>query len=385
MINEKRLADTFTELVRIDSVSRHEKEVSEAVCRMLSSFDPEIYIDGAGAATGSDTGNLIMRIPGTSGVPPLMLNAHMDTVEPGIGVEPVFSGGVFTSRGDTVLGSDDKSAIAIIIEALHVVRENRIPCGPLELVFTICEEIGLLGAKNLDFSLINSDFGYALDSSDTDSLINRAPAANHFEINVLGRDAHAGADPERGINAVFLAGRALSKLTLGRIDPETTCNIGFIEGGGPTNVVPRHARVRGEARSHDDKKLVRVTEEITGAFESAAEEYRSQHGTGDLPSVDISVTRDFSSTNIPDDHTAVRLAVKAGKELGREIGLKSSGGGSDANIFYENGIAAAVIGTGMTDIHSTRESIRLSDMVKSSELVVEIIRQHALASGGGGS
>ncbi|MBS3759214.1 MAG: M20/M25/M40 family metallo-hydrolase [Desulfobacterales bacterium] len=381
MINRERLAETFTTLVMIDSISRQEARISEAICRMLAPWDPEIQVDGAGSKTGSDTGNLIMRIAGDENIPPLMLNAHMDTVEPGKGVVPEFSDGVFTSRGDTILGADDKSAIAIIIESLKVIEENGLPHGPIELVFTICEEIGLLGAKNLDFDLITAPFGYALDTSDTDAIITRAPAANQFEINLYGKDAHAGADPERGINAILLASQAIARLSLGRIDEETTCNIGVVEALGATNIVPRHVLVKGEVRSHDEGKLKRVTDTIISAFADVVNDYRSRQGLDDLPRFDVSIHKEFASTQIPDNAPLVSLVQQAAEGLGRTIAPKRTGGGSDANIFFENGVAAGVLGTGMTDIHSTRESIRLDDMVKGAELLVEIIKKHGENAG----
>ncbi|MFW5901773.1 MAG: M20/M25/M40 family metallo-hydrolase [Thermodesulfobacteriota bacterium] len=377
MIQHERLAETFKKLVMIDSVSRSEAQISEAICQMLAPFDPEIRVDGAAGPTGSDTGNLIVRIAGNTDAAPLMLNAHMDTVEPGRGVVPRFSDGVFTSEGSTILGADDKSAIAIILEVLQVLKENSLSHGPLELVFTICEEIGLLGAKNLDYSLISAPFGYALDTSATDAIITRAPGANQVEVNVHGKDAHAGADPENGINAILLASQAIAGLSLGRIDEETTCNIGVFEAVGASNIVPAHARIKGEVRSHDETKLAEVTRGITAAFDASVESWRGHHGGGELPRVDAKVHKEFSATRIPEDHPVVSLAFKAAAGLGRGMIAKRSGGGSDANVFFANGIMTGVIGTGMTDIHSTRESIRLEEMIKSTQLLIEIIRHHA--------
>jgi tripeptide aminopeptidase len=185
-----------------------------------------------------------------------------------------FADGVFTSDGTTILGADDKSSIAVVLEALQVVRERAITQGPLELVFTTCEEIGLTGAKNLDFSRIRGRFGYALDASDTEGIITRSPSANRFEIRMVGRDAHAGAHPEKGINAIHLAAKAMAGLAIGRIDHETTCNIGVIEGGSATNIVPPLVTLRGEARSHDEEKLERVTRGILEAFERTACDHR---------------------------------------------------------------------------------------------------------------
>ena len=380
MVNQQRLAETFESLASIDSVSRHEFLISEEIKRMLLPFASEMVVDTAGERTGGNTGNLILKLPGNRNAPPLMLNAHMDIVEPGLGVRPRFKDGVFTSDGTTVLGADDKSAIAIIVETIRVLCENNLPHGPLELVFTICEEIGLLGAKNLDFNLISAQYGYALDTADTECIITQAPAMNRFEVLVHGRDAHAGADPEKGINAILLASQAISGLKLGRIDPETTCNIGVIEARGATNIVPNLARIKGEVRSHDEKKLAEVTQNIVSSFEGVVEEYKRLNGEETLPRLDIYIENEFNLTFISKDHPVVTLARQAASNLGRNITAKKTGGGSDANIFFDKGIITGVIGTGMTDIHSVRESIRLADMEKTVRLLLEIINIHSNGS-----
>ncbi|MDA3896646.1 MAG: M20/M25/M40 family metallo-hydrolase, partial [Desulfobacteraceae bacterium] len=306
-----------------------------------------------------------------------MLNAHMDTVQPGVGVKPQFNNGVFTSDGTTILGADDKSAVAIILETLHILHENKLPHGPLEIVITICEEIGLLGAKNLDFNLLSAEYGYALDTADTECIVTRAPAANQFEIEVHGKDAHAGADPENGINAILLASQAISGLTLGRIDAETTCNIGVIEALGATNIVPNLVRIKGEVRSHDETKLENVTRNIVASFENVISDYKKEHASGELPRVDVDIENEFNRTFIPDDHPVVRLAQQAAKKLGRQVITKKTGGGSDANVFFGKGIVTGVIGTGMKDIHTVRESIRIDDMEKTVRLLLEIIDVHS--------
>lgn len=377
MINRDRLAGSFMNLTSIDSVSQHEAKISDEIRRILAPFAGDIIIDSAGEKAGSDTGNLIAKIIGNIDAPPLMLNAHMDTVQPGVGVKPQYNNGVFTSDGTTILGADDKSAIAIIIETLQVLHENKIPHAPLEIVITICEEIGLLGAKNLDFNLLSAKYGFALDTADTECIVTRAPAANRFEIIVHGKDAHAGADPENGINAILLASQAISGLTLGRIDSETTCNIGVIEAKGATNIVPNLVRIKGEVRSHDEVKLENVTRNIVDTFENIVSDYRKEFATGELPRVEIDIENEFNRTFIPDDHPVVLLAQQAAENLGRQVKTKKTGGGSDANVFFGKGIFTGVIGTGMKDIHSVRESIRIEDMEKTVQLLLEIIRLHS--------
>ena len=379
MINRNRLAEVFKALVQMNSVSRKEGAVAKALREIFESLEGEVFIDGAGPKVESDTGNLIARFKGSKvGGTPLLLNAHMDTVQPGEGINVLFSDGTFTSDGSTILGADDKSALAIIIEAIRTLQENGLQYGLLEVVVTICEEVGLLGAKNLDYSMITAKYGYSVDATDTEGIVTRAPAANHVEFKVHGRDAHAGASPEKGINAIHLASGAISEIHIGRIDEETTANIGVIEGGKATNIVPPLVTVAGEVRSHSPEKLDRETRKIVQSFERQVSDYREAFPSDDgLPRLEVDIRQDFSVLKIPDDHPVVTLAKEASTVLGRQMEIKTSGGGSDANIFFAHGIVTGILGTGMKDMHTVRESIRLDDMIRSVELLVEIIQLHA--------
>ena len=378
MIDPERLAETFSSLVQIDSVSRNEAAICSELRNILNDMGAETFVDDAGNAVGGNTGNLIARFRGSVDVPVMMLNAHMDTVEPGNGVKPVYKDGVFTSDGTTILGADDKSAVAILLEVLTVLQEDRLPHGPLEVVLTICEEIGLQGAKNLDISQLTAKFGYALDATDTAGIVTRAPGANHLKFVVYGKDAHAGAAPEKGINAIVIASKAIAGLTIGRIDHETTCNIGVIQGGMATNIVPSQVMINGEVRSHDPKKLADLTQTIVSAFETAVQDYVPQSAEAGRPWLEVEVIPDFTRTHIPDDHPVVILAMNAAQNLGRTLIPKITGGGADANVFFSKGIMTGVLGTGMRDMHTVREWVSLSDMLLTTELVLEIIRLHAL-------
>lgn len=376
VIDQNRLAETFRFLAEISSVSKDEAGIFLELKKILESMGAEVLWDNAGAKIGSNADNLIARFKGTRSAPPLLLNAHMDTVGPGKGIKVLFKDGVFTSAGDTILGADDKSAIAVLLESIRVIQEKNIPCGPLELLLTICEEVGLMGAKHLDYSLIAAKYGYALDATDIEGIITRAPGAKKLEIEVHGKEAHAGAAPEKGINAISIAAKAIAKLRLGRIDEETTCNIGVIEGGIATNVIPRLVRVKGEARSHSPEKLEAITEEILSAFREAVEKEKKSP-EDELPALRIELEHDFNRTDIPEDHPVIVHAVKAAKNLGMRLVPKTTGGGADANIFVEKGIIVGVMGTGMENMHSTNEYVALADMVKMAELIIEIIRLHA--------
>ncbi|MDD2604632.1 MAG: M20/M25/M40 family metallo-hydrolase [Desulfobacterales bacterium] len=375
-IDSERLSETFLSLVRIDSESRHEAAIHLHLKNLLTSMGAEVATDRAGEGFGGEIGNLVARFPGNRDVEPMLLNAHMDTVNPGRGVRPQFKDGVFTSDGTTILGADDKSAIAVLLEVLRVIQENDLPHGPLDLLLTVGEEIGLMGAKHMDPGLLRARFGYALDTTDTDGIVVRAPGANRLTFTVFGKEAHAGVVPERGINAIALAAKAIAALDLGRIDAETTCNIGQIEGGAAVNIVPNRVVVKGEARSHDAGKLERVTNRMLGAFEDVVATAR-RNPSDDLPRLEADIEEDFRPTHIPEEHPVVTLARQAAANLGREIKAKSTGGGADANVFFANGIITGVLGTGMRDMHTLHESVALADMVKAAELVLEIIRLHA--------
>jgi len=377
MINSNRIAERFTMLAQIDSVSREEAQIAARLTEILTGMGADVFMDNAAQKVGGNCGNLVAKFKGNSATSPILLSGHMDTVEPGRGVRVLFKDGIFTSDGTTILGSDDKSALAIILEVMDVILENSLPCPPVEVLFTVCEEIGLCGAKNFDLGMIDATTGYVLDSTDLEGIVTKAPAANRFVIKVHGKDAHAGASPEKGINAIAVASKAISELELGRIDHETTCNIGTIQGGKATNIVPDLVTIHGEVRSHDNEKLKSVTDHILNTFYKTADSFKIDPDA-ELPKVEIELENDFPSTNISDNHPVVQLARQAAHNLGKKMNSKTIGGGADANIFFAKGVVTGVIGTGMTDVHTVRESIKLEDMEKTARLLIEILRIHAL-------
>lgn len=376
MINEQRLADTFCVLVKTDSISKEEKNISDYLAWVLNELGAETFSDDAGLAVGGNTGNLVGKFKGTVDVPPMMLCGHMDTVEPGRGVIPVFENGVFRSQGDTILGSDDKSALAIIIEVLRVLKEDKIPHGPLDVVFTICEEIGLLGAKNFDINMIDSKFGYILDATDKKAVVTRSPYRSNFEITVSGKAAHAGAEPEKGISAVVLAAEAVASISWGRIDKETTCNVGKISGGIADNIVVEEVLITGEVRSQTKERMEAVLEQIRAAFEKTIEKGRKTFGSDSVPGFEMSVDLDFPGTNIPETHPVIQLVKDAAHTIGFDLKPTSSGGGADANIFSGMGIVTGVLGTGMTAAHTLDEHVALEDMVDTARLLLACIERH---------
>jgi len=375
MINKQRICDEFMRQAAIDSPSFKEADIAKYLGKRFKELGAEIHFDDAGDKIGSNSGNMIARLAGTRPGEPLLLSVHMDTVTPAENVEPILKNGIFTSAGETILGGDDKSGIVEIIEALEVLNEQNIPYGPLEIAITICEEQGLLGAKNLDFTQFKAKQGVALDTTGVDIVINRAPAANRFKIDISGHEAHAGVCPEQGVSAIQIASRSIAKMVLGRIDAETTANIGTIHGGLASNIIPSQVSLRGEVRSHDINKLRKYTEQIISAVEEEVDKATITIGDETKrATMSLELKEDFSPMRVADNAPILQIILEAGAALGRPQEIRAAGGGSDANIFNGNGIEMVIVATGMAKVHTINEQIALDDMVKVSELLVEIIR-----------
>jgi tripeptide aminopeptidase len=376
MIAKDRLVNEFMELVRVDSVTKHEQEISRVLKQKFEALGLQISEDDAAAKTGHGAGNLfaIWEAEGAAAAAPtIFFTCHMDTVTPGIGIKPQLDAdGYIRSDGTTILGADDKAGISAIFEAIRVVKEQSIPHGRIQFVITVGEESGLLGARALDASKLEAKFGYALDSNGAiGDIAVAAPTQAKVTIKMYGRSAHAGVNPEDGISAIQVAAKAIARMPLGRIDNETTANIGRFEGGGATNIVCDFVKLDAEARSIVQHKLDNQIEAMRKAVESAAEEFGAR---GELESEII-----YPAYQYDDEDSVVQLAKKAIVAIGRTPRTFHSGGGSDANIFNGLGIPTVNLAVGYEHIHTTKEQIKVEDLVKTTELVVEIMKQAALA------
>ncbi len=371
-INRERLAATFTELCQISSPSRQEGVVAAYLKQAFAALGADaIYEDDSAGRTGSDSGNLIVRfngnLPDQEG---LFFSCHMDTVEPATGVEVVRTGDIFTSKGDTILGGDDKTGIAAVLELLALLKENHTPHPTLEVVVTTCEEIGLLGAKNLEYGKLRTRYGYALDSTGNNHVVIGAPAANKIKFEIKGMAAHAGLCPEAGINALALAAQALTMIRLGRLDEESTCNFGIIQGGIATNIIPERVVLRGEVRSHSRDKLARYTEEIFNVFQKIVADWQGSPATGNnRPSVAFDIVDDYPPLVIAEDAPVLLRIKKAAAACRKELRYIVAGGGSDANIFNGFGLPTAIVATGMNKVHTVSEQLDLNDLVNLTELL----------------
>ncbi len=375
-IDEQVVLETFLSLVRIDSPSGQEGAVADFLDPLLRRLGCETWRDATGNllarrsggdVTSSRRGGEVapQTVPGPAGRP-LLLSAHMDTVQPGCGVQPCVCGGVVRSDGSTILGADDKAGITAIVEALRAVADAGLECRPIELAFTVQEETGLTGAKGLDTSSLRARRAVVLDSNGpVGTIINRAPASDAIHAVVSGKAAHAGIAPEQGINALQAVAQALAPMRLGRIDAETTANFGVIAGGTASNVVPDRVSLQGEARSRDEQKLARQTGHMVSLLRTSAERMGAR--------AEVTVTRSYGAINVPEGSPLVQEVSGAILACGLQPSLQPTGGGSDANILNAAGIEAVNLGLGYANPHSVDEHIAVRDLVKITEVVRTLI------------
>lgn len=370
MINKQRLLDEFLELVQIDSPSSKEGKVAQTLVKKLEEIGCEVIIDDAGEKSGAETGNVIATLKGNRPGKKLLFSSHMDTVSPGIGIKPIIdeAAGIIKSDGTTVLGSDDKAGIAAILEGLRVIKENNIDHASIQVVFSIWEEGGLFGAKYLDYSKLDVDYAFVLDSGGSPGeIIVQAPAQDAIKVKITGKSAHAGLQPENGISSIMVAARAIENMKLLRIDEETTANVGIVKGGVATNVVMPELEIAAEARSLSEEKLDAQTNHMVETFKKAAEDFGAE--------IDIKVNRAYGPFTIEENDEIVKLAKKAFSNMNIDAKIGSTGGGSDTNILNKNGIKAVNLGIGMKKAHTLEEYIAIEDLFNSAIMVTEIIKE----------
>ncbi|PTL40446.1 M20/M25/M40 family metallo-hydrolase [Alkalicoccus saliphilus] len=367
-MNEERLLNEFIELVQIDSETKYEREIADRLIEKFTGLGLSVKEDDSKTRTGHGAGNLVVTWEGNTEWDTIYFTSHMDTVVPGLGVSPEVRGGYIYSDGTTVLGADDKAGIAAMIEAVRTIQEEGTEHGTVQFVITVGEESGLAGARELDMNLVKADYGYALDSDGpVGDLVTAAPNQSKVYAAIHGKKAHAGVAPEKGVSAITAASKAVASMPLGRIDKETTANIGRMEGGSQTNIVCDRVDITAEARSLVKEKMEKQTEAMKQAFEAAAEEM------GASAEVKIQVVYPGFKQN-PDD-TVVIKASRAVEKIGRFPRLKQSGGGSDANIIAGHGIPTINLGVGYEDIHTTNERMSVEELNFLTRLVVQIINE----------
>ncbi len=360
-INKRRLVKTFTDLAKISSPSWKEDQVREYIERSLK--DRRI---SAKRFRCNGSHNLLLTVNGNKKRKPILFSAHMDTVTPCDGVKPVVTEKRISSDGTTVLGSDDKAAIAMFIEGLRCLLQSGVAHGPIEFLFSCAEEIGLCGIKCFDMSLLKSKFAFVFDSDGSiGRIVLQAPFHSTMNIFITGKAAHAGMEPEKGINAINVLSEIITHIPTGRIDGETTVNVGTISGGRATNIVAEEATCTLEVRSIDKKKLARYESIIRETAGSAAERSGAR--------CRISRTLEYSGFKINPEEQIARIASEATKRIGITHQFEISGGGSDTNIFNRAGIKAINISAGMQRVHTTGEYVLIDDLMNGTKLVLSII------------
>ena len=357
MIQSERLLSTLVNLIQIDSPSGEEDAIDADLSRRLQSLGCQVQHDSYG--------NVVAKLPGEGD--PVLLSSHMDTVDPGRGIKPFLDGDTLRADGSTILGGDCKAGLSIILEALASIHESGAPHRPVEVVFTRHEEGGLVGVHHLDFSLVDAKMGVVFDGEGPVSRVTvAAPSQNVVKANITGRAAHAGVEPEKGLSAILIASEIITRLPLGRIDAETTSNIGRMDAGLKRNIVPETAFLDGEIRSLDNGKLDRISGEFHAVFQEVGKKFPEAQ-------VSLEIENTYQAYRIAPDHPALSMIRQALASLGTEAELMASGGGSDANVFIEKGIVALPMGIGVESFHTTRESANIPQVLQGAQFCRNLI------------
>ncbi|MCB9357156.1 MAG: M20/M25/M40 family metallo-hydrolase [Calditrichaeota bacterium] len=377
-VNRQRMIELFFDLVKIDSPSKQELPVAEYIEKLLTPLGVKMWRDDAGVKIGGNCGNLHVRMPARdskSGA--VLFSSHMDTVMPGLGIKPKLDGDVIRSDGTTVLGADDKAGVTAIIEMLRCLHESDMPHGPVEVIFDVAEEIGLMGANEVDLSQVESKYAIVLDGEEMDQIIYKSPSANRMFYEIEGIAAHAGMRPENGISAIEVFAEAVSHMKLGRLDDETTANIGTVEGGRATNIVADHLTARAEVRSHSVEKLEAQTKSMSDAFHAAVKKFeRVIDGKPRQVVFKETIKREFTAMHVATDSVPFRVVSEAGLAIGLNMRPLAMGGGTNANVYNEKGLPAVVVGCGMKEEHTTSEHLLVDDLVMAARLCLSILAKN---------
>lgn len=364
-----RLVEEFFALVKIDSETKHEQVIAPILTDKLEQLGFSVIQDDSAERTGHGAGNLIATLKGNkANIDPIYFTVHMDTVFPGKGIQPILKeDGYIYSDGTTILGADDKAGIAALFEAIRRLKEENIEHGDIQVVITAGEESGLVGAKELDSSLITAKYGYAVDSDGAvGGIVTAAPFQAKLWTTITGKTAHAGVAPEKGISAITLASKAISAMKLGRIDEETTANIGRFEGGQATNIVCDEVHILAEARSLNKDKLDAQVADMVLIFAETASKFGGSAKT--------ETQLMYPGFHFEEEHQVVQVAKQAVERIGRTADIKRSGGGSDANVIASFGIPTVILSVGYEEIHTTNERMPVEELEKLADLLVEIVK-----------
>lgn len=372
VLNKDRIFEEFKELVAIPCHSTKERQIFEVVKAKLEALGFNVEEDDAASKLDSECGNMWAFLPGNkAGATKVLLSGHLDGVEPCSGTTVVRKDGILYSDGTTILGSDDKSGVVAILEGVRMILEENAEHGDIQVLLTIAEEGGVNGSRCMDKSKLNADVGYALDSEGAPGeIIVGAPGQYKYSIKVIGKTAHGGMEPEKGINSVMVAAKALAEVKrYGRIDEETTANIGIINGGIATNIVPALVEIQGDARSRNSEKLIAIRDEIVNTICTAVEKQGAK--------AEADVVLKYNSFLVDENSKVVELAKDACAQFGFEPNVGLTGGGSDANFINAYGVPCVILGTGMSNVHTVDEYIKEEDLYNSALMVYGILKAAA--------
>ena len=357
MPDRQRLIDTLTHLIRIDSPSGEEDAMDLEVSSRLTSLGLSVEHDSYN--------NIVARLEGVG--QPVLLSAHLDTVEPGRGIKPQLDGDTLRSDGTTILGGDCKAGVSIVLEALACVAETNRPHRAVEVAFSRHEEGGLVGVHHMDFNLLTAKSGIVFDGEGPPSRVTvSAPSQNVVTAEIVGRAAHAGLEPEKGLSALLVTADILTRLPLGRIDEETTANIGWLEGGLKRNIIPERAMLDGEFRSRSNDKLAWLEGQFRKVFSEAADRYSEAR-------ISLDIRNTYQAYRVGAGDETVAMLGRALDAIGLSPALEASGGGSDANVFIERGIIALPVGIGVRSFHTTWETALIPEVLQGVEMCQSVI------------
>lgn len=368
-MRHSQVLNRLQRLLAHSSPSKKEYDLSQEIISQLQELDLKISTHKLNNKYAGNCGNILAVLEAVDDSKrTITFNAHMDTVETDKPPRYEIENGKIYSTGEYAIGLDDKAGIAAIIQAIAEIKEKQIPCGRINLLFTVSEEIGLIGAKNFDASLIKDSFVYVMDSHGAPgTIINRAPTQISLDALITGKPAHSGVEPEKGISAIIAASRAIWNMKLGRIDELTTANVGTINGGIARNIVPDSAKIKAEARSHDDKKLKDQIDHMIGAFEESCRHQSCRFS--------YEIVEEYKSYCLEEDEEIVKLAIGAINKSGIRPSIESTGGGSDTNIFNDSGVPALALSCGYYNPHTPDEYANIDELDKSVEILVNLARQ----------
>jgi len=366
MVNQNRLVETFCVLSLIDGIHGKELDVARYLMSELRTIGLEPRMDEAGSTFGGNAGNVHARLEGNVGAPTILLCAHMDTIQSTKNLNHRRENGTIMTDGTTILGGDDRAGIAVILEILLQLSEKNLEHGPVEVLFTVCEEAGMHGAKYVRRSDVKAEYGFVFDcQASPGHYIVEAPGAAAFKATVHGRSAHAAVSPEKGVHAIEIASKAIAELKLGRWDETGMLNIGTIHGGTAINVVPDMVEITGETRNADEARLESQKKYITTAFEKAAADAGGN--------VEIEFALKYGGYRFPEDNPMIDAAKQAIASVGlTPIPLKYPGG-SDANALNANGIPMLNLGVGFKNAHSFQECIAENDLILAAKIGLAIV------------